>query len=251
MLAGIVISVVVVAGLAVAIPWLVAHRETPDVVDGDPTERFSDSMRIIRREIEDYAEDMEGAEVSTPLLRAAELASLRMLARSAARRRARTALLLVGATIVTAIVAGVTTVPWWAVTIPAALLVAFLVASPVMVRAMNRRFDARLAELEEGYSEDELTEVIHLAPKVERSSSFSIDLSAPESTGDLWEAAPVTAPTYVSKPLVPRTVRTIDLSQPVVAQEIVVPTADHPAEDVEELELEETEQIDRLRVVGE
>lgn len=251
MLAGIVISVVVVAGLAVAIPWLVSHRDSPDVVDGDPTERFSDSMRIIRREVEDYAQELDGAEVSTPLIRRAELAQLRLLARSAARRRARTALILVVATLVSVGVAAFGFIPWWGIAAPAVLLVAFLVASPFMVRAMNARFDARMQRLDEGYSEDEMTETIHLDSVPENSGSVRIDLSAPEHTGDLWDAAPVTTPTYVSKPLVARTVRTIDLSQPVVAQEPVVPTADHPSQDVEELELEETEVVERLRVVGE
>jgi hypothetical protein len=33
----------------------------------------------------------------------------------------------------------------------------------------------------------------------------------------LWEPVPITVPTYVSKPLAPRTVRTIDLSGPSVS----------------------------------
>ena len=32
--------------------------------------------------------------------------------------------------------------------------------------------------------------------------------------GTLWDPIPITLPTYVSKPLAPRTVRTIDLSGP-------------------------------------
>ena len=32
--------------------------------------------------------------------------------------------------------------------------------------------------------------------------------------GPLWDPVPITVPTYVSKPLAPRTVRTIDLSGP-------------------------------------
>lgn len=250
-LAGIVISVLVVAGLAVAVPWLVAHRETPDAVDGDPTERFSDSMRIVRRDVEDFAEELEGAEVSTPLIRRAELTELRLLARSAARRRARTASLLVALVLVTVGVAAFGVAPWWVVAIPGSFLAVFLIASPFMVRAMNRRFDARAQKLVEGYTEDEMTEVIHVEDAAqEKSTAIRVDLGAPEDSGTLWEAAPVTAPTYVSKPLVARTVRTIDLSQPVV-EDVVVPTADHPSNDVEEIELEDTESIEHLRVVGE
>jgi hypothetical protein len=38
--------------------------------------------------------------------------------------------------------------------------------------------------------------------------------SAGSATGGLWDPLPITMPTYVSKPLAPRTVRTIDLSSP-------------------------------------
>ena len=36
------------------------------------------------------------------------------------------------------------------------------------------------------------------------------------AAGVLWDPVPITVPTYVSKPLAPRTVRTIDLSGPAV-----------------------------------
>ncbi len=252
MLAGIVISVVVVAGLAVAVPWLFSHRETPDAVDGDPTERFSDSMRIVRRDVIDYVEDHEGIEISTPLIRRAELTELRLLARSAARRRARVAgLLLFFTLVVTGLwVAGI--FQWWSIAIPGGLLLVFLGVSPFMVRAMNQRFDARAARLAVGYEEEELTEVISLGSgsPLDDELTLEVDLSAPEPMGSLWEAVPVTTPTYVSKPLAPRTVRTIDLSSPVTAVEPIVPTADHPEADVEVIELEDTEAI-RPRAVGE
>lgn len=44
--------------------------------------------------------------------------------------------------------------------------------------------------------------------------------------------------------------RTIDLSSPISAVEAIVPTADHPEADVEEIELENTEPI-LPRAVGE
>lgn len=252
MLAGIVISVLVVAGLAVAVPWLVSHRETPDAVDGDPTERFSDSMRIVRRDVIDYVEDHDGVEVSTPLIRRAELTELRLLARSAARRRVRTAFLLLFLTAAVTATAFFGVIPFWSIAIPAGLLLAFLGASPFMVRAMNKRFDARAAGLAVGYEEDELTERIRLDVTATREEDLdlAVDLGAPESMGSLWEAVPVTTPTYVSKPLAPRTVRTIDLSSPVSPSDPVVPTADHPEADVEALELEDTEAI-LPRAVGE
>ena len=57
----------------------------------------------------------------------------------------------------------------------------------------------------------------------------SVELTGPvESTGSLWDPIPITAPTYVSQPLAPRTVRTIDLSAPVASGSVVPVTADRP-----------------------
>lgn len=237
MLAGIVISVVVVAGLAVAVPWLVSQRDALDMVDGEPQERFSPSMRIVHRDVEDFAESLEGPEVSTPLTRAAELIELQLLSRQAAGRRARTAATLAVLTVVMAGVAAWTDMPWSWVLVPLALLLAFLVASPLMVRAMNRRFDVRAAHVREGFDDAEHTQLIELDAvnadladdAAEESAAITVDLSGPEHSGSLWDAVPVTTPTYVSKPLVPRSVRTIDLSSPVPATPSVVPTADNPA----------------------
>lgn len=56
----------------------------------------------------------------------------------------------------------------------------------------------------------------------------------PAIAGRLWEPVPITVPTYVSKPLAPRTVRTIDLSGPPVSapNEPALPvTADPPGTD--------------------
>src|SRR5690606_15407412 len=145
--------------------------------------------------------------------------------------------------------------PWWAVLVPVGLIAAFVVVARVGVRAMQRRFDARAAGVTEGWGDEEDTTVIAVAaPEKEDSKEFSVDLSAPRATGALWDPIPVTAPTYGSKPLVPRTVRTIDLSAPVVAQAPVVPTADRPDLDVERIELEDTESVVhefRPRAVGE
>ena len=55
----------------------------------------------------------------------------------------------------------------------------------------------------------------------------------------LWDPLPITVPTYVSKPLAPRTVRTIDLSAPDVTssgRQSVPVTADAPEVVVEGVE---------------
>lgn len=253
MLAGIIISVLVIAGLAFGLPWLASHRDTPEVLEGDPTERFSDSMRILRRDISDYVESGDVADVSTPLTRRAELTELRLLAASAATRRRRTLLGLMVLLVAVGVVTILGYLPWWAALVPVGLLLGFVVVSRIGVRGMHNRFADRAQAVDEGWG-DEDTTVLQAPVDGETSREFRVDLSAPQTTGALWDPIPVTAPTYVSKPLVPRTVRTIDLSAPVVAQQPLVPTADRPGSDALELEMEDTEAMVhefRPRAVGE
>ena len=67
-------------------------------------------------------------------------------------------------------------------------------------------------------------------------ASASSDRPRPRTAdkpGVLWDPVPITMPTYVSKPLAPRTVRTIDLSGPDVtssARQQHPVTADAPVE---------------------
>ncbi|MFD0866745.1 hypothetical protein ACFQ06_13120 [Tessaracoccus lubricantis] len=235
MLAGIIIAIVVCAGLAFALPWVTAQRPADLELDGDPTERFADSMRILRRDVEDYVEDEALASVSTPLTRRAELNELRLVARQAARRRL-TVVLVLGVAIVLLTVLGlIGLVPGWSVAVPGELLVAFLCVARLTVVAMHRNLDRRAEAVRAGFDEDEDTTTIEV-PAAEHSESMelSIDLTMPTTMGALWDPIPVTPATYVSQPLLPRTVRTIDLSAPVAASSPLVPTADHPAAPVEE-----------------
>lgn len=253
MLAGIVIFVLVVAGLAFGLPWLASHREAPDDVDGDPSERFFDSMRILHRDVVVKAESDDAVEVSTPLTRRSELTELRLHAAGAARRRRRIALTLLLASLVVGGLGVADIVPIWSPAIPVGLLLAFLAVARFSVRTMQQSLDARAERVIDGYGEEDTT-VIDLG-RDEESIEISVDLTAPRHPGALWDPIPVTAPTYVSKPLVPRTVRTIDLSAPVIASNPVIPTADHPDNDVEQLELEETQRSTifalQSRAVGE
>ncbi len=253
MLAGIIIFVAAAAGLAVGLSWLSHHRKTPDEIDGDPSARFSHSMRIMHHDVVVPPDTSDAVEVSTPLTRQAELADLRGHAAAAARRRGRIAASLLLAAVVLAGFSLAGPVPFWSTAIPAGLLVVFLFVARLSVRSMQRTLDARADRVREGFGEEH-TGVIDLG-RDEESLEISVDLSAPHHAGALWDPIPVTAPTYVSKPLVPRTVRTIDLSAPVVITSSVVPTADHPDNDVEELELEDSGRSTirelRPRAVGE
>ncbi|MFT3888925.1 MAG: hypothetical protein QM713_12280 [Arachnia sp.] len=234
MLAGILIAIVVVAGLAFALPWVGAQRGPEEDLEGDPTERFSNSMRILRHDVVDYRPEEERINVSTPLTRRADLAELRLTSRQAARRRLVVMSALVLAILTLTGLSAFSITPWWSVAIPAGLLVAFVGVARFSVVAMHRSLDARAAALQTGFDEDEDTIVIDLTDDEATSSvEISVDLSVPPTMGALWDPIPVTPSTYVSQPLLPRTVRTIDLSAPVVAAP-VVPTADRPSADVEE-----------------
>lgn len=236
MLAGILIAAVVVAGLTLAVPWVQSQRPADVELEDDPARRFSNSVQILRREVEDYR-DEDASIVSTPSTRRAERYELRMLARQAARRRLAVVSVLSVATVTLVVSALIGVAPWWGVAVPAGLLVAFLGVARFSVVAMNRNLDARAAAIESSLDEDEDTEVIDLT-EVEKTEGLeiSVDLSTPTASGGLWEPIPVTPATYVSQPLLPRTVRTIDLSAPVVAAAPAVPTADNPADEVVEAE---------------
>ncbi len=248
MLAGIVISVVVLVSLAFGLPWLAAHRDEPDTVDEDPIQRFSDSMRILRRDVIDYQEEAE-TEVSTPLSRKAEINELRLVARSAAKRRARVGAFLLVTALGLGVASFVDVLVWWAGLVPLGVLLVFAVVARFSVRAMHRSFDARAKRVRDGYGDEEDTTTIDLDAEQEPSVEIRVDLSAPSTTGALWDPIPVTAPTYVSQPLVPRTVRTIDLSAPVVAR-TVIPTADSPEAEVV-AEASDAEIRELPRAVGE
>lgn len=254
MLAGILISLVVVAGLALALPWVMSQRTADVELDGDPTERFSNSVRILRRDVEDY-QDEDTSAVSTPLTRRAEVHELRMIARQAAKRRLVVVCALLVAVVTLAVLAFLAIVPWWSLAIPGGLLVGFLAVARFSVVSMHRSLDTRAAAVERGFDENEDTETIDLTDfEGTEGIEISVDLSVPTTTGALWDPIPVTPATYVSQPLLPRTVRTIDLSAPVTATAPIVPTADHPAAEV--VESEETMTTDnvaqfRPRAIGE
>lgn len=159
--------------------------------------------------------------VSTPLIRRAKLRRLGVVdQRAAARRRAVLMVLLLGQLVVAALV-GFEVLLWWTALIPAALILAFLAVARVTVRAMRASLAAEAALIRLGDDE----ETIALVLDAEHSADYehSVELSVPlNSLGSLWEPIPITRPTYVQQPLMPRTVRTIDLSAPVPAQPVVV-----------------------------
>lgn len=230
MLAGILIAIVVLVGLALGLPWVLSTQEVDGDLDGDPTQRFSDSVRILSRDVVEYVEADDGARVSTPLTRRAELNELRLVARQAARRRLAAMAVLALALVTLTVLAGLGIVGWWTLLIPGGLLVVFMAVARFSVVAMQRSLDARAAAVRTGFDEDEDTVTIDLTDReATENIEISIDLSMPTTMGALWDPIPVAPATYVQQPLLPRTVRTIDLSAPVTGSTLI-PTADNPAE---------------------
>ncbi|HMR50051.1 MAG TPA: hypothetical protein PKE40_12310 [Arachnia sp.] len=256
MLAGILIAVLVIAVLALGLPWVLEATAHDRHLDDDPAERFAESMRILRRDVSDYAEQIDAATVSTPLTRRAQLAELRLLQHGAAVRRAVVMGVLAAATVAFAVLAALNVVAWWSLLIPGGLLVAFVAVARFSVVVMQRDLDERATAVRNGYSESEPTVVLDVEEERSASTEISVDLSAPLATGPIWDPIPVTGPeNYMSKPLLPRTVRTIDLSAPVAPASPFVPTADDPREVVGEDEVPASDtgslRAFRPRAVGE
>ncbi|MBM7798117.1 hypothetical protein JOE57_001038 [Microlunatus panaciterrae] len=234
---GLIYAAIAIAWLAYLVPLYAKRRDAAPAEEDDPTNRFSDSMRIIKRGTaplldQDLAE-IPAAEVSTPLTRRAAIEDLRRLERVAAKRRRRVLVALMMAVTVAVAVWTAGLGPWWSSLIPGGLLLAFVVVARISVNGMRRRLDARYAEICRGSDESTVflsrDDLAKADLKVEKKLHHKP--KQPERTGALWDPVPITLPTYVSKPLAPRTVRTIDLSGPEVTsagRQSVPVTADAP-----------------------
>ena len=215
-----IFAAIAVAWLAYLVPHFVRRRDDDELLqDSDPADRFSDSMRIIRHGtaplLDQDLEEIASFEVSTPQTRRAAIKGLHRLERLAAARRRHVLLALMAALSAVVGMCAAHLIPWWSAAIPGGLLLIFVVVARISVRIMLRGLDARYREIRHGNDE---------------STIFSVEKTSPNSThwhmprvarpmrrrnrGALWDPIPITMPTYVSKPLAPRTVRTIDLSGP-------------------------------------
>lgn len=217
---GVIFAIIVVAGLAYMVPWFVSRKH--DEVELEDSERFARSMTIIRRSNGGLVDpDSEDCEVSTPKTRRAALNSVDKVYRRATfrRRRVLVALVLVG---IVALVLSLTVaqVPWWAPVVAAGLLVVHVIWSAASMRLIGRALDRRVQQITLGWPEETISfevpaELRDLDDAPAEGAEHAVELSvALEPTGSLWEPIPVPTPTYVSTPLAPRTVRTIDLSAP-------------------------------------
>jgi hypothetical protein len=220
---GVIFAAIAVAWLAYLVPHFVRRRDDADELDdSDPADRFSDSMRIVRHGTaplldHDLAE-IAAFEVSTPQTRRAAINDLRRLEQLAASRRRRVLLGLMAMLSGMIGFCAVQLIPWWSTAIPIGLLLIFVLVARISVRAMRTRLGARRRDIRHGSNESTIFLSLKDFPKgAADSASASGKSDTAAKPGALWDPIPITMPTYVSKPLAPRTVRTIDLSGPAVA----------------------------------
>ncbi|WP_374457680.1 hypothetical protein [Nocardioides sp.] len=243
--------------VALAVAWAVylipkALKHHDEVVRSRSVEKFSHTMRVLaRREpvdrrnarlvvapiraalrppVETKAhvapEPVAAPAARTPLQPPSPTVQRAAARRAAKRRRNVLALvLLANAVVIGLAAASVITWPW--VAVPAAVLVAWLVACRVSVRAERRQRAAwsaieigEVPEVEPGLDDVELTgevPVVAPEPPLPRTEEVPAAEAPAVTTGEVpvvggWEMVPTTLPTYVSKPAAQRrTVSTIDL----------------------------------------
>ena len=250
-----IFGAIAIAWLAYLVPHFVRHREDEQIDEPELDNRFADSMRIVRTGtaplLNQDLEQIQTFEVSTPQTRRAAVADLRRLQRLAASRRRRALLGLMAVLSATLGVCAVGLVPRWVAAIPGGLLLIFVVAARIGVRSMRMSLDARYRTIRRGG--DEQTVFLNRHEVSSGGARQAVKTEKPEviAAGALWDPVPITMPTYVSKPLAPRTVRTIDLSGPEVASsssaEVPVTADAPPASEAEPIaptgeELAETQQ---------
>lgn len=214
-----IFAAIAIAWLAYLVPHFARSRDGELVEDeAESVDRFSDSMRIVRHGtaplLDQDLSEITAYEVSTPQTRRAAVNDLRRLEGLAALRRRRALLVLMAVLSLSIGIASVGWIRWWGVAVPGGLLVAFVVVARFSVHAMRQALDTRYRDISQGSAE----KTVFLSRK-ELGRAQTKTVTAPKTgsasaAGALWDPVPITMPTYVSKPLAPRTVRTIDLSGP-------------------------------------
>lgn len=250
---GLIFTAIAVAWLAYLVPHFVRRRDDDPLPQADPADRFSDSVRIVEHGtaplLDQDLTEISSYEVSTPVTRRAAINDLRRLEKLAAIRRRRVLLALLAVLSAVIGVWAVNLLPWWAVAVSGGLVVGFVVISRVSVLMMRRSLDRRHADISSGCGE--VTVFLNRARAEAAPESIVVGGAAKAGrTTVLWDPVPITMPTYVSKPLAPRTVRTIDLSGPsvtaaTVAQPPVIaeaPVSEAPAESALVADVEGTDQ---------
>ena len=217
---GVIFAAIAVAWLAYLVPHFVRRRDDDELLqDSDPADRFSTRCAssamarlrfLIRTSKRSRPSRCRHRRPGGPRSRVCTGSNGLPPAR---RRHVLLALMAALSAVVGMCAAHL--IPWWSAAIPGGLLLIFVVVARISVRIMLRGLDARYREIRHGNDES----TIFLSRKdfakldaLAHAASGTADAAA--KPGVLWDPIPITMPTYVSKPLAPRTVRTIDLSGP-------------------------------------
>ncbi|MGH3360214.1 MAG: divisome protein SepX/GlpR [Nocardioidaceae bacterium] len=232
MVTGLIYAAIVVLWAAYLVP--LALRRYDEASHERSIDSFSPRMRMLRRGDAEPEADESPAPAAPPVeARPQDPPTVnepvqRASTRIAVRRRRRTLVTLLLATSVVGGLCGGGIIPWWSVTIPAALVVAWLVACRIQVigeeaadhTALGDRPDDEPTIVLSGQLEDfqpERKNVMLKAPLDDADLEERVSVAVPFSTADgqsLWDPVPVTLPTYVDKPRAERTIRTIDFNGP-------------------------------------
>ena len=231
---GVIFAAIAIAWLAYLVPHFARRRDDDEGLDdSDPADRFADSMRVVRHGtaplLDHDLEEIEPFEVSTPQTRRAAIKDLRRMEQLAASRRRRVLVSLLATLSGVIGFCAIHLVPWWSTAIPGGLILIFILIARISVGIMRRGLDARYREINHGSTES--TILLSRKDFAKIGSNLHRATGKPEAAkpGALWDPIPITMPTYVSKPLAPRTVRTIDLSGPGAARHEGPVTADAPS----------------------
>ncbi|MEO6472332.1 MAG: hypothetical protein ABIR57_10380 [Aeromicrobium sp.] len=236
---GLIFAFVVALWAAYFVP--LAVRRYDEASKSGSIDKFSSLSRVIphKRLVTEEVEEDAAPEVEIvapePEFVAPPAKTLtRASARIAARRRRRTLLTLLASAVIVAGFAFVAMIPMWSTGIPAALIVAWLVACRIQVRdergissrkssaktnAVKDAYDAEATVIISGQFEDIEPDRKHVMEKVPLEANaldeqLVIAVPAIATTGEaMWHPLPVTLPTYVTKPRAGRTVRTIDFNE--------------------------------------
>ncbi|MFV0405458.1 MAG: hypothetical protein ACK5LN_01335 [Propioniciclava sp.] len=226
---GVVFGVVAAVWLVYLIPLFLNRRDSGLLDEVEPGEPFSTQVTVVRRSTPMQSAEESLAVVSTPLNRRAALRELAKIDAVAAQRRRRVLGFLLAALLTVTGVVLLEMLRWWWLAVPVALIVGFLVIARISVRTMRRGLARRAKSIRGGAEVDEPTVILGLTDLPADDAERKVELSGPvESTGSLWDPLPIPAPTYVSRPITGRTVRTIDLSGPPPAQGRMPITAELP-----------------------
>ncbi|CAM3445807.1 hypothetical protein NODU109028_17265 [Nocardioides dubius] len=239
-LSGIIFVAVFVAWAVYLIPKAVRHHD--EVSRNRSVERFSGALRVLARrdtvDGRDTTLTVSGAapaEEAEPVVTKAQLRARREATRRATERRRRvlTTLLVLNVLVAAVALAGV--IGWVWQTIPAGLVVVWLVLCRVMVKSERATTQAMITPRSTETVAAEEADDVPAEYDVARNDQ-GFDEVAPESetttipaiTAEVWDPMPVTLPTYVGKEKATRrSVRTIDLGSPGAW------TSGHTAEDTE------------------